>query len=86
MWNWEQITMDFITKLPKTTKVFDVIWVIMDRMTKSGHFLDIRESSSLHKLVDEYVHEIVIRHGVQVSIVVLVCCLTNFSSGGSYVH
>ena len=45
MWKWEQISMDFITKLPKTEKGFDVIWVIVDRLTKNAHFLEIRESS-----------------------------------------
>ena len=44
MWKWEQITMDFITKLPWIAKGFDVIWVIVDRLTKSAHFLAIRES------------------------------------------
>ena len=42
MWKWERITMDFVTKLPKTAKGFDAIWVIVDRLTKSGHFLPIR--------------------------------------------
>ena len=61
--------MDFITKLPKTTKGFDAICVIVDRLTKSAHFLAIRESSSAEKLVDVYVWEIVAHHGVPVSIV-----------------
>ncbi|CAH1418427.1 unnamed protein product [Lactuca virosa] len=69
MWKWEHITMDFITKLPRTTKGFDFIWVIVDRLTKSAHFLAIRESSSAEKLADVYVREIVSRHGVPVSIV-----------------
>ena len=42
-WKWEQITMDFITKLPKTTGGLDTIWVIVDRLTKSAHFLPIRD-------------------------------------------
>ena len=69
MWKWERITMDFVTKLPKTAKGFDAIWVIVDRLTKSAHFLAIRESSSVEKLADLYVREIVSRHGVPVSIV-----------------
>ena len=68
MWKWEQILMAFITKLPKTAKGFDVDWVIMDRLTKSAHFLAIQESSSAEKLSDVYIHEIVPRHGVLVSI------------------
>lgn len=69
MWKWERIAMDFITKLPKTAKGFAAIRVIVDRLTKSAHFLAIRESSSADKLVDLYVHKIVYRHGVPVSIV-----------------
>ncbi|KAJ9548193.1 hypothetical protein OSB04_020736 [Centaurea solstitialis] len=69
VWKWEQITMDLITKLPKTPRGFDVIWVIVDRLTKSAHFLPIQESSSADKLADIFVWEIVRLHGVLVSIV-----------------
>ena len=61
--------MDFITRLPRTAKGFDAIWVIMDRLTKSAHFLAIQESSSAEKLADVYVSEIVARHGFLVSII-----------------
>ncbi|KAD3336598.1 hypothetical protein E3N88_32117 [Mikania micrantha] len=44
MWKWENISMDFITKLPRTTNGKDSIWVIVDRLTKSAHFLPIRET------------------------------------------
>ncbi|GKD67422.1 putative reverse transcriptase domain-containing protein, partial [Tanacetum coccineum] len=43
-WKWDNITMDFITKLPKSSQGFDTIWVIVDRLTKSAHFLPIREN------------------------------------------
>ena len=69
MWKWEHIMMDFTTKLSRTAKGFDVIWVIVDRLTKSAHFLDIWESSSAKKLADLYICEIVALHGVPVSIV-----------------
>ncbi|GKF95986.1 putative reverse transcriptase domain-containing protein [Tanacetum coccineum] len=42
-WKWEKLTMDFITKFPKSSSGYDTIWVIMDRLTKSAHFLPIRE-------------------------------------------
>ena len=61
--------MDFITKLPWTAKGFDFAWIIMDRLTKSDPFLAICESSSGKKLADLYVHEIVARNGIPVSIV-----------------
>ena len=41
-WKWERITMDFVTKLPKTTDGLDAIWVIVDRLMKSAHFLPIK--------------------------------------------
>ena len=49
-WKWEQITMDFITKFPRTTRGADAIWVIVDKLTKSAHFLAISESSSAERL------------------------------------
>ncbi|GJW21611.1 putative reverse transcriptase domain-containing protein [Tanacetum coccineum] len=46
-WKWDNITMDFITKLPRSSQGFDTIWVIVDRLTKSAHFLPIRENDPL---------------------------------------
>ncbi|GJZ17629.1 putative reverse transcriptase domain-containing protein [Tanacetum coccineum] len=68
-WKWDKITMDFITKLPRSKSGHDTIWVIVDRLTKSAHFLAIREDYSIEKLAKIYVDEIVTRHGVPVSII-----------------
>ncbi|GKA48079.1 putative reverse transcriptase domain-containing protein [Tanacetum coccineum] len=68
-WKWEKITMDFITKLPKMAAGFDSIWVIVDRLTKSAHFLPMRETDSTEKLTRLYMKEIVARHGIPVSII-----------------
>ncbi|GJX14216.1 putative reverse transcriptase domain-containing protein [Tanacetum coccineum] len=68
-WKWDKITMDFITKLPKTKSGHDTIWVIVDRLTKSAHFLAIREDYSTERLERLYIDEIVARHGVPVSII-----------------
>ena len=68
-WKWERITMDFITKLPKTPHGYDTIWVIVDRLTKSAHFLAIKETDKMEKLARLYLKEIVSRHGVPVSII-----------------
>lgn len=68
-WKWEHITMDFITKLPRTPKGYDAIWVIVDRLKKSAHFLPICETYSSERLADLFIKEIVTRHGVTVSIV-----------------
>ncbi|KAD6794687.1 hypothetical protein E3N88_05583 [Mikania micrantha] len=69
MWKWEQISMDFITKLPRTAHNHDAIWVIVDRLTKSAHFLPIREDYSMDRLAKLYINEIVMRHGVPISII-----------------
>ena len=61
--------MDFITKLPRTARGVDSIRVIIDRLTKSVHFIPIPESISAEKLADIYVHEVVVRHGAPVSMV-----------------
>ncbi|KAI3685420.1 hypothetical protein L6452_34662 [Arctium lappa] len=68
-WKWEHITMDFVTKLPKTLRGHDTIWVIVDRLTKSAHFLAMRETLPMDKLAKLYIDEVVSRHGVPLSIV-----------------
>ncbi|KAL9992436.1 putative nucleotidyltransferase, Ribonuclease H [Helianthus debilis subsp. tardiflorus] len=69
VWKWELITMDFVTKLPKTRKGNDTIWVIVDRLTKSAHFLPMKETFSMDQLAKLYVNEIVSLHGIPLSIV-----------------
>ncbi|KAD5507398.1 hypothetical protein E3N88_15101 [Mikania micrantha] len=69
MWKWEHITMDLITKLPKTRNGYDTIWVIVDRLSKSAHFIPIKETYSSKKMAEIYVKEVVSRHGVPVTIV-----------------
>ncbi|GJY55203.1 putative reverse transcriptase domain-containing protein [Tanacetum coccineum] len=68
-WKWENITIDFVTKLPKMATGQDTIWVIVDRLTKSAHFLPMRENDTLEKLTRQYLKEVVSRHGVPVSII-----------------
>ncbi|GKD39562.1 putative reverse transcriptase domain-containing protein [Tanacetum coccineum] len=69
IWKWENITMDFVTKLPKMTSGQDTIWVIVDRLTKSAHFLPMKETDSMEKLMRQYLKEVVSRHRVHVSII-----------------
>ena len=69
VWKWEKITIDFVTGLPRTQRQHDAIWVIVDRLTKSAHFLPVNVEDSLEKLAQLYVDEIVRLHGVPVSIV-----------------
>ncbi|GJZ43555.1 putative reverse transcriptase domain-containing protein [Tanacetum coccineum] len=68
-WKWEKITMELVTKLPRSSGGYDAIWVIVDRLTKSAHFLSIREDYKTDKLAKIYINEIVTKHGVPVSII-----------------
>ncbi|GJR62699.1 putative reverse transcriptase domain-containing protein [Tanacetum coccineum] len=68
-WKWDNITMDFVTKLPKTSQGYDIIWVIVDRLTKSAIFTPMRETDPLDKLARLYLKEVVTRHGIPVSII-----------------
>nr|GEW18152.1 putative reverse transcriptase domain-containing protein [Tanacetum cinerariifolium] len=69
VWKWERITIDFITKLPRTQTGYDSIWVIVDRLTKSAHFIPVNEKFKTNKLTRLYLKEIVCKHGVLVLII-----------------
>ncbi|GKE80145.1 putative reverse transcriptase domain-containing protein, partial [Tanacetum coccineum] len=69
VWKWEGIAMDFVTKLPRTSSGHDTICVIVDRLTKSGHFLPMREDYKMDRLARLYLNKIVVRHGVSISII-----------------
>ncbi|GJX71571.1 putative reverse transcriptase domain-containing protein [Tanacetum coccineum] len=56
-WKWDNITMDFVTKLPKSSQGYDTIWVIVDRLTKSALFLPMRETDPMEKLARMYLKE-----------------------------
>ncbi|XP_073030672.1 uncharacterized protein [Primulina eburnea] len=68
-WKWEHITMDFVTGLPRTPKGYNSIWVIVDRLTKSAHFLPVKTTFTMNQYAEVYVAEIVRLHGISVSIV-----------------
>ncbi|GJY74289.1 reverse transcriptase domain-containing protein [Tanacetum coccineum] len=68
-WKWDNITMDFVTKLPKSSQGYDTIWVIVDRLTKSAIFMPMRETDPLDKLARMYLKEVVTKHGIPVSII-----------------
>ncbi|GJS51836.1 putative nucleotidyltransferase, ribonuclease H [Tanacetum coccineum] len=68
-WKWEQISMDFVTRLPRTFKKNDAIWVVVDRLTKSAHFLPIQQGYSGSKLAEIFQQEIIRLHGTPASIV-----------------
>ncbi|GJR21912.1 putative reverse transcriptase domain-containing protein [Tanacetum coccineum] len=68
-WKWDNITMDFFTKLPKLSQGYETIWVIVDRLTKSTMIVPMRETDPMEKLVRMYLKEVVTRHGIPVSII-----------------
>ncbi|KAL0549512.1 hypothetical protein IC582_013996 [Cucumis melo] len=68
-WKWENVSMDFITGLPRTLRGFTVIWVVVDRLTKSAHFIQGKSTYTASKWAQLYMSEIVRLHGVPVSIV-----------------
>nr|GEV44226.1 putative reverse transcriptase domain-containing protein [Tanacetum cinerariifolium] len=77
-WKWDNITMDFVTKLPKSSQGYDTIWVIIDRLTKSAIFMPMRKTDPLDKLARMYLKEVFMKHGIPVSII---CdCDPRFSS------
>ena len=68
-WKWEHVMMDFVTYLPRTPQRHDVVWMIVDRLTKSAHFLVMRMTFTLERFCRLYIREIVRLHGVPISIV-----------------
>ncbi|KAI4320582.1 hypothetical protein MLD38_034046 [Melastoma candidum] len=63
-WKWDEIAMDFVTNLPRTAQGFDSVWVIVDRLTKSAHFIPISVTHSVAKLAKLHVKEVIRLHGV----------------------
>ena len=61
--------MDFVVRLPLTGRKHDLVWVVVDRLTKSAHFLPVRTYYSLDKLAELYIKEIVRLHGILISII-----------------
>nr|GEZ64516.1 putative reverse transcriptase domain-containing protein [Tanacetum cinerariifolium] len=68
-WKWDNITVDFVTKLPKSSQGYDTILVIVDRLTKSAIFTPMKETNPMDKLARMYLKEVVTRHGIHVSII-----------------
>ena len=54
-WKWEHVMMDFVTHLPRTLRRHDVIWVIVDQLTKSTHFIEVRMTFTLEELCRLYI-------------------------------
>jgi len=68
-WKWNSISMDFVMGLPLSVSKKNAIWVIVDRLTKSAHFLPIKDTWGVERLTQLYVKEIVRLHGIPLNIV-----------------
>ena len=68
-WKWDHITMDFVIGLPRTRSKKNGVWVIVDRLTKSTHFLAMKTTNSMNSLAKLYIQEIVRLHGIPLSTV-----------------
>jgi hypothetical protein len=68
-WKWDEITMDFIMGLPKACTGEDSIWVVVDHLKKSAHFILMNGKDPMDKLARLYVQDIVCLHGVPSAII-----------------
>ena len=68
-WKWEHVTMDFVTHFPWTPRRHNAVWVIVDRLTKSTHFIVVWMTFTLEEFYRLYIREIIRLHGLLVSIV-----------------
>ena len=83
-WKWECISMNFVSGFPQASSGQDVVWVIVDRLTKTAHFLLIKMTYSMDKLAELYIKEIVQLHGIPVSLCQIVIQDSPLDFGGVY--
>jgi len=68
-WKWEDISMDFIVGLPRTQKGYDSIWVVVDRLTKSAHFIPVSTRYSTKRYAELYIERILCLHGIPKTVI-----------------
>jgi hypothetical protein len=68
-WKWDDISMDFIVGLLMTTHQFDSIWVIIDRLSKSTHFIPVKTNYKVQRYVEIYIPRVLCLHGVPKTII-----------------
>jgi hypothetical protein len=68
-WKWDDISMDFIVGLPMTARKFDSIWVIVDRLSKSAHFMPVNTKYRVEKYAEIYIAHVLCLHGVPKTII-----------------
>jgi hypothetical protein len=68
-WKWENICIDFIVGLPRTSRGYNSIWVIVDRLTKSAHFIPVAMTYRVRQYAELYISHIVRYHGIPKTII-----------------
>jgi hypothetical protein len=68
-WKWDDISMDFVVGLPMTTRKFDSIWVIVDQLCKSAHFIPVNAKYQVEKYAEIYIACVLCLHGVLKTII-----------------
>jgi len=68
-WKWEEVSMDFISRLPTSVKGYDSIWVTVDRLTKVAHFILVQTEYRPHQYVELYFEHFVYQYGVPRTII-----------------
>jgi hypothetical protein len=68
-WKWDDISIDFIVGLPLTARKFDSIWVIVDRLSKSTHFIPVHTNYNVQKYAGIYIARVLCLHGVPKTII-----------------
>jgi hypothetical protein len=63
-WKWDDISMDFIVGLPMMARKFNLIWVIMDRLSKSAHFISVHTHYDARRYAEIYIAHVLCLHGV----------------------
>jgi hypothetical protein len=68
-WKWDDISMDFIVGLPLMARKFDLIWVIVDRLSKSAHFIPVHTHYDARRYAEIYIARLLCLHGVSKTII-----------------
>jgi hypothetical protein len=68
-WKWDDISMEFIVGLPLTARKFDSIWVVMDQLSKSTHFIPVNTKYRVEKYAEIYIAHVLCLHGVPKTII-----------------
>ena len=81
-WKWKDINMNFVVGLPRIQRKYNSIWVVVDRFTKSAHFISVKSTYSAEDYARIFINEIVCRHGIPLSIISIKVHNSHLGFGG----